>query len=139
MGTKRRCKHGYAVCSVCAVITDDAKRMCDRINLLVISHPWDTICNSCVAFKLEDGNSDGVLYDTWADARDHQLDPRRVAIFFMRNAMGGANYRDCQIFLDLHRHVYEQGGDFTEPAASSMILSTRGHDIMRGRVNPYDN
>jgi hypothetical protein len=133
------CRHGFIVCSKCVTITDAAKRMSDRINLMVMSHPWDTLCNSWMAFKLADGNSDGVLYDTRQDAIKHQLHETMCAYFHMRNGMGGANARDCQLFLNVHRQVYDAGGRFTDPQAPSLIMSTRGHDIMSGRVNPSAN
>lgn len=131
------CKHGFVVCSRCVVITDAAKRMSDLINLKMVCFPWDTICHTFMAFALEDGSSDNVLYDTWEDCRRHQKH-RATAIFFMRNALGGANARDCQIYLNVHRHAYENNRDFAEPA-QSIIVSTRSHDIMSGRVNPYAN
>jgi hypothetical protein len=113
--------------------------MSDRINLMVLSHPWDTLCNSWMAFKLADGDSDGVLYDTRQDAIRHQLHETMCAYFHMRNGMGGANVRDCQLFLNVHRQVYDAGGRFTDPQSPSIIMSTRGHDIMSGRVNPSAN
>jgi hypothetical protein len=126
-------KHGYAVCSKCIVVTDAARRMSDRINLWVIGQPWDVLKNSWVAFRLNDGGTDGVLYDTREAAIRHQPDERYAAYFCMRNALGGANARDCQIFLDVHRHVYDAGGRFVDP----MIMTTRGHDILSGRVDPH--
>jgi hypothetical protein len=127
-----RCRHGNAVCSQCVTITDAGKRMSDLINLKVVCQPWDTLVNGWMAFRLADGGSDNVVYDTREDAINHQPDERYAAYFCMRNALGGANPRDCQLFLDMHRHVYEAGGHFTEP----MIMTTRGHDILTGRIEP---
>jgi len=134
-----KCKHGFVICSKCVVITDAGKRMSDRINLMTITHPWDALKNGWMAFRLADGDSDGTLYDSRADAVSHQLHEKLCAYFFMRNALGGVNARDCQLYLNLHRHVYDNGGDMAEPAAPSLILSTRSHDIMSGRVNPRAN
>jgi hypothetical protein len=127
------CRHGFRVCSQCVVITDAARRMSDRINLWIVAQPWDVLKNSWVAIRLANGGTDGVLYDTRQDAISHQLDERHCAYFSFRTALGGVNARDCQLFLDVHRQVYDAGGHFTEP----MIMSTRGHDIMSGRVDPY--
>ena len=131
------CKHGFAVCFKCSVITDDARRMADGISMLIVSHPWDTICNSWIAIALVDGTVENTLYETWDDAvRFH--DTKRFAIFFMRNALGGTPARDCQLFLDMHRHAANSGAEWVRPA-QSRIISTRSHDIMVGRVNPYAN
>jgi len=111
-----------AVCSTCIVITDAARRMSDNINARVVFTTWDQLCNAWMAFKLSDGSSDGVLYDTRDDAVNHQLHERMCAYFYMRNALGGTNPRDCQLFLDMHRNVYDNGGHFTDPLAPSAIL-----------------
>jgi hypothetical protein len=110
-----KCHHGYVVCSKCVVITDAAKRMADRLNLM---------------------DSDGVLYDTRQDAIDHQLHENLCAYFFMRTALGGVNLRDCQLFLNIHRQVYDAGGRFSEPRTPQFIMSSWGHDKLTGRVNP---
>jgi len=129
------CRHGYVVCSQCIEVTDAARRMADYINVKVVSQPWDAICNGWLAIRLADGSCDGVLYDTRQDAIRHQLHEQLCAYFCMRNALGGANPRDCQIYLNIHRHAYDNGGRLAEPEAPSFIMSVRGHDIMTGRVD----
>jgi len=124
------------VCTKCVVITDAAKRMSDRVNLMLIAQPWEILKTSWMAFKLVDGDSDGVLYDTREDAVKHQLHENLCAYFFMRTALGGVPVRDCQLFLDLHRHVYDNGGRMADVKAPQVIMSTWGHDVLSGRVNP---
>lgn len=131
-----KCRHGYVVCSQCVVITDAAKRMHERINLMLIAQPWEVLKTSWMAFKLEDGDSDGVLYDTREDAIKHQLHENLCAYFFLRTALGGVPLRDCQLFLNIHRQVYDAGGRFTEPRTPQFIMSSWGHDKLTGRVNP---
>jgi hypothetical protein len=53
----------------------------------------------------------------------------------LRNAMGGTNPTDCQIFLNVHRHVYDNGGHFVD-SPQDIILSTYGYDVMKGRRDP---
>jgi len=134
------CRHNLTVCRKCDEVEASGKRMAERINLMVISHPWDTLVNSWMAFKLADGDTDGVLYDTRQDAVTHQLDERWCCYFCMRNAVGGVNELDCQLYINLHRQVYDAGGRLTDPEGrgESLIVSTKGYDIMRGRVNPRD-
>jgi len=111
-----RCKHGMAVCARCVVVTDAAKRMSDHINARVAFTPPDELFhNPYMAFALADGSTDGVLYPTKADAVSHQSNEYRYCYFSFRSAMAGANPKDCQLFLDVHRHTYEQGGRLTAP------------------------
>ena len=137
---KPLCRHNLTVCKKCDSVEDSGKRMAERINLMLISQPWDVICNSWMAFRLEDGNTDGVLYDTRADAITHQFDERWCCYFSMRNALGGVDPLDCQLFINLHRQVYDAGGRLQDPEGRgrSLIVSTKAYDIMRGRVNPSD-
>jgi hypothetical protein len=132
-----RCRHGMAVCSKCVVITDAARRICDQVNARITFTPWDQLVHSWMAFRLADGSTDGILYDSRDAAIKHQSDERLCAYFSFRQAMAGANPRDCQLFLDLHRNVYDNGGHLTEPKQPGLILSTYGHDVLTGRINPY--
>jgi hypothetical protein len=131
------CRHGRQVCSECVVITDAAKRMSDAINLHIVCQPWDALKDSWLAFALMDGSSKGEVYDTYQDAIRHN-DPKRYAIFAFRNAMGGANARDCQLFLEMGRAAADAGIDWSEPKQnrSQLIIPTRTHDILTRRIRP---
>lgn len=135
------CRHGVLPqgCRECCQIEDSGRRMAELINLKVICHPWDTIVNSWMAFRLDTGDSDNVLYDTRADAIRHQADERWCCYFFMKAAMGGVKAFDCQLYINLHRQVYEAGGRLADPEAPDLILSTRAYDVMRGKVSPRAN
>ena len=135
--TLEKCRHGVLTigCHKCAIIEDAGRRMAETINLKVVCQPWDTICNGWMAFNLGDGTSDNVVYDTRKECVDHQVDERWFCYFFMRNAMGGAQPLDCQLFINTHRQAYEANRYFRDP---QIIMSTRGYDVMTGRVNPYD-
>jgi hypothetical protein len=113
--------------------------MAEYINIMVIAHPWASICNGWMAFKLVDGSTDGVLYETRKDAIKHQLDERWCCYFFMRAAMGGVKPLDCQLYINMHRQAYDGGMRLAEPEAPSLIMSTRAYDIMTGKVNPSDS
>lgn len=131
------CRHGQQICSKCVVITDAARRMCDAINLVLVCQPWDALKGSFMAFALEDGDSKGDVYDSYQAAIRFN-DPKRYAIFSFRNAMGGANPRDCQLFLEMGRHAASAGIDWTEPALSrsQLIIPTQAHDILTRRIRP---
>lgn len=112
--------------------------MSDTINLKIVSFPWDMLCNGYMAFSLADGTSDGTIYDSQRDAARFN-DPKRYAFFCFRIALGGANARDCQLFLNVNRAAADAGIPMAEPDIKrqrSIILSTRGHDILTGRTEP---
>jgi hypothetical protein len=131
------CVHGQQICSKCVVVTDAAKRMSDTVNLHLVCQPWDALKNYWLAFSLADGSSRGDLYDSYKDATRFN-DPKRYAIFSFRHAMGGANARDCQLFLDMGRAAAKAGIDWTEPKqdSSQLIIPTRAHDILTRRILP---
>lgn len=130
-----RCKHNLVICSRCIVVTDAAKRMSDHVNgRLAFTNPWD-IRNKYMAFRLTDGWSSGDVYDTKKDAirfNDH----KQFAFFCFRAAMGGVNPKDCQLFLNIHRHAYEHGGQLADPddvtGGPQPIVRTEVHDRFNG-------
>lgn len=129
-----RCIHNMEICSKCVVVTDAAKRMSDIINgRLAFSQDWG-IRSSWMAFRLSDGGSDNVVYDTRVDAISHQIHENLCAYFCFRNAMGGTTPRDCQIFLDVHRAAYDSNMRLSEPQAPVMIVPTKYHDFRTGRT-----
>ena len=129
-------KHGLPLCSQCIVVTDAAKRMSDHINLMITCHQVWEIADKWMAFKLIDGGSDGVLYDTRQDAITHQLDERWCCYISFRSLMQGANPKDCQIFLDLNRQAYDAGMRLSEPQAPQMIVPSHYYDQLTGRIRP---
>ena len=133
-----RCKHDQVVCHICVVPTDAAKRIHETINIMHIARTWDELSNGWMAFKLSDGTTDNVLYGTRADAINHQLHETTCLYLSMRKTLGGVPIRDCQLLLDVHRHIYDNGGRLADPQAPEVIMSTYGHDVMTGRVNPYE-
>jgi hypothetical protein len=133
-----KCKHGLVVCTRCVIVTDAAKRMCDIINAMVTFKGWDELANGYIAIRLDDGSSNGTLYDSYEDALKF-TDEKQNAYFCFRQAMGGANARDCQIFLEFQRYVVASGIPRKHPEtkrAVSPILSIKGYDIMTGRMRP---
>jgi hypothetical protein len=135
--TNDRCKHGLAVCSQCITITDAAKRMTDAINAKIVFHGiWD-IRNSWMRFRLQDGWTDGAVYDTKQQAVRHCDNEKYYAFFCFRNAVGGVNPFDCQVFLEVNRHQYDIGRGLSDPDAKDggpdKIVSTFGYDLWTQR------
>lgn len=126
------CRHGLASCERCVVVTDAAKRMSELINLLILCQPWDALIHGCLAFRLDDGTSDNVLYPNRQEALKYQLRP--CAVFHFRNSPGGVNPKDCQIFLNISRMAYENDRvAWTDPASPDLIMSQRGYDYLSGK------
>ena len=132
-----KCRHGKVVCVICVQPTDAAKRIHETINIMHIARTWEELKRGWMAFKLADGTTDNVLYDTRADAIKHQLSEQTCLYIAMRKTLGGVPLRDCQLLLDVHRHIYDNGGRLADPQAPDVIMSTYGHDVLTGRVNPY--
>ena len=130
---EKRCRHGNVICRRCTVITDAARRMSDHINArLAFSDPWE-IRNCWMAFRLQDGSTDGNLYDSKPDAMRHVSDYKYWAFFCFRNCLNGANPFDCQVFLEYNRHLYTNGGQLPDPDArhpQNSRLITGGPDLI---------
>lgn len=122
------CRHGLQICEQCIIVTDAAKRMCDQINArLTFSNPWE-VRSKWMAFRLNDGGTDGVIYDTREEAINHQIDERFCCYFTFRSAMSGAKPLDCQIFLNYYRDMYDANMRMHEPEAPQLILPTKAYD-----------
>lgn len=130
----KKCKHGLVICSECVRITDAARRMSDIVNAMITFHGPFEIASKFMSFRLTDGTSDGALYDTKREAVRHVSNEKYFAFFCFRSAMGGMSPKDAQIFLDVHRHAYDNGGHLADPddmrGGRDMIVSTRGYDTM---------
>lgn len=92
-----------------------ARRLADSVNLHVAAHNAE-LGNGrdrpgYVAVKLADGRSDGVLYDTRADATRHQNDPGTCYIKVGRKSM---QLKEAWIVLQMYRQAYARGVVFTE-------------------------
>ena len=128
-----KCRHGLRICSRCIVVTDPAKRISDTINLhITFNRAWE-IHTKWIAFALADGSSDGALYDSFTDATSHQRYPERNAYMCFRSVMGGANPRDCQLWLEMERHAAEARLALHEDNAPRLIIPTAYHDYRTGR------
>ena len=128
-------RHGVPACSRCIVAGDEGKRIADIINMLVTFKGWDELEGGYVAFKLEDGSSDGTLYDSYEAALKH-TDETRCAYFCMRQAMGGASPRDAQIWLELNRYAVAANLPRVHPETRRNImpiLSIKGYEHYTGR------
>lgn len=85
---------------------DFAKRAYDIMNLHVIGK-GDAVWGKWVAFRLSDGGSDNVLYDTREQAISHQLHPTQSCYLVIPPT--GFTYSEIREFLSLSRSLYKKG------------------------------
>lgn len=121
MPNTKRCQHGLAVCSKCVVITDAAKRMSEAIGLAILANPPEVTRRGWMTFTLADGQTDHVIYPSKQAAIDHMSNEFRFAYVCLANCLGAMSVKDAQIWLDFHRHVYDNGGRLTDPGSSYIL------------------
>jgi hypothetical protein len=85
---------------------DFAKRAYDIMNLHVIGK-GEGAWGKWVAFRLSDGGSDNVLYDTREQAIHHQLHPTQSCYLVIPPT--GFTLSEIREFLSLSRKLYDKG------------------------------
>jgi hypothetical protein len=135
----KTCKHGRPVCSddACLVITDAAKRMAEAVGLACVFHAEEVMHNGWMAFALADGSTDHVIYPSKTAAIEHMSNEFLYAYLNTRKCIGGMPVKDAQLWLDLHRHIYDQGGQMTNPRDMIMPIA-RDQPITRPISGPDD-
>jgi len=108
--------------------------MAGIINGYVTFVPVWELRTKWIAIRLQDGGSDGNLYDSREDAIKHQLDERFCAYVCMGAMISGAKPLDCAIYLEVHRQAYDGGMRLHEPEAPQVIMPTSVYDRMTSRV-----
>ena len=126
--------------------SDPAKRVSDTYNLHKAVDQYGTV-GKWLAFRLDDGSSDDVLYDSKQDAVSHQHHNEH---FYMFVKMGPASMSVCdaETILSVHRRMYDAGFRMADPDSRTggpdMIKRTSAEDqfaLSRGiavnLLNPY--
>lgn len=98
-----------------APYSDAAKRAADTVNLHLTFNKWWDIRDKYIAFRMSDGTSDGVLYDTKRDAVTHQLSEQQCFYVSFRNLMNGASPREMQAYINFVRDAYDHGFRLVDP------------------------
>src|SRR5713101_1820363 len=106
-------------------LVDAGKRASDIVNLHLAFTKWDELKNKWIAFRLSDGGSDGVLYDTKQDAVKHQLHEMACAYVCYRGLAGGSTATEMGIFLQFSRDAYDAGFRLPDPDSR-----TGGPDVL---------
>lgn len=94
---------------------DSARRASDAVNfhLLAIGH---AAIGKWVAIRLQDGSSDGVLYDKRAEAIKHQLHETTCA--YVCIPPNGMPPEDAMVYLREMRRLYDRGYRLADPDQS---------------------
>lgn len=124
-----------------ADLVDAGKRASDIVNLHLTFGLWEELQRKWLAFKLADGSSDGVLYDSKQDAVRHQIDERLCAYVAFRNlGAGGSTPRDMSIFLQFSRDAYDAGFRLPDPDAADggrdVLMTAAQHDYYTNTIRP---
>lgn len=124
-----------------SALLDAAKRAADTINgQLALCRPW-YLSNKWMAFRLSDGSSDGVLYDSKRDAVKHQSDEFLCFYVSFRNCAMGTNAREVAMWLVMHRQAYDKGYRFVDPdhayGGASVLLTTPLRDLLHAEMLPW--
>lgn len=125
-------------------LLEAAKRASDLANSYLTWYPPFDIRNKWLAFKLEDGTSDGVLYDTKREAVRHQHGNEQWYAFFpFRNCLGGTNAREMAIFLLWNRDAYNNGMRMPDPddvhGGRDVLMTAARGDQYRQALLKYEH
>lgn len=110
--------------------SDAAKRASDHYMLHRMADPYGSI-GKWIAIALADGDSDGVLYDYKQECIRHQHHDENWYAY-VRIIPANMTPCDTEIFLRMHRMMYEKGIRLTDPDATS-----GGKEVIR-RLNRED-
>lgn len=108
------------------VYSDAARRCSDVINTHVAVHKFGAF-GKWAAIRLSDGGSDGVMYDTKADAVRHQLHETQCA--YVRIPLDGMSAREAEIYLEFNRKLYDAGMRMSDPETLHLPQTTRLGDF----------
>lgn len=124
-------------------LLETGKRIADMVNSYLAWYPPFEIRNKVLAFKLQDGATDGTLYDSKRDAVRHMHgNERQYMYFYFRNAIGGTNAREMAIVLLWNRDAYDAGFRLPDPedvhgGADVLMTAARG-DQYRQAMLQYE-
>lgn len=93
--------------------SDAARRVSDTYRMHRLADPYGTI-GQWLAFKLEDGTTDGTLYASKRAAMVFQKLPDKYYAF-MQIGPWDCTPKDAETFLALHRKMYEAGIRLGDP------------------------
>lgn len=116
--------------------TDEAKRVADNFNARLVFTPWDELRYGWMAFKLSDGSSDGVVYDSKRAAVKHQFSEQQCAYLAFQNCPNGITPSEAGRFLMFTRKAYDAGMRLPDPedqfGGPDVFMPTAQFDRLKG-------
>jgi hypothetical protein len=95
---------------------DEAKRCSDQIRLHILAG----MAGKWAAIRLSDGGSDGVAYDTRADAILHQFHERQC--MYIKIPYDSMPVSHAATLLQIHRDIYDKGFRLSDPDGPSPVI-----------------
>lgn len=95
--------------------SDEARRIADNFNARITFMKWDEIQNSWMAFRLQDGSTDGTVYPTRRDAIRHQSNEQQCCYLAFKNCPNGITVAEAGRFLWFTRKAYDAGMRLPDP------------------------
>lgn len=115
-------------------LRDAGKRASDIVNEKLAEYGWDNLRRGCMAFRLTDGSSDGVIYGDKQSAVKNQLHEQQCYYVFFRNLPQGADPLEMAIMLLFQRKAYDAGLRLSDPddqfGGREAILTTNWRDSL---------
>lgn len=102
---------------------DAGKRASEAINTALLADP-DGARGRWVAIRLEDGRTDGNVYDRRADAVRHQSDEFHAC--YLKIPPDGITPRAAARYIKAARRIYDAGYRMPDPEANVQILGNLG-------------
>lgn len=91
-------------------LSDAGIRMSDTINNVRMSSDWSNIKDGWMAFALEDGTSDNVIYDNRDDAiRHHRNRAKKYFFVTLKQCIHGMSHREATMMLAMVRVQSKRG------------------------------
>lgn len=111
-------------------LREAGKRIADQLNArITFGDPFE-LRHCVMAFRLQDGTTDGTVYESIADAKRF-TDQARYCYFAFLNVLGGANPEECALVLSFYRHGRNAG--LGQKDNEILFISTHGGDVLKGR------
>ena len=115
-------------------LLDAGKRAHEAIMMHILFADWDDLKNQWLAISLEDGRSDGNIYDTAADAIKHQtFENQRWYVAFRGLGPAGSKPMECALMIRHWRKARDAGMRFVDPdnRLRAPLMTARQNDYQR--------
>jgi hypothetical protein len=99
--------------------SDAAKRISEAASLGWIANGWDGYVGHWMAFTLEAGMTDHVLYPTKPIAIAHMADEFKY--LYLKMHPGGMEVCEAEVMLEFYRSAYKAGFRLADPASPDII------------------